>query len=312
MATQRTSGNLLANIESDLADNNSGSISAADVRNNMEDTVASINVIVASGDTDSQFPFHFNVRARIQDPTGSPYGGSFIAESGILFPNAVTNSGSLQKEPFLGNSHIDHNSLTNLTVGDPHTQYLPISGSRPMTGNLAMNTFWIGPSGASNKGLRFVDLGSSGIQILVSGTMVFGDNSKIDSGKGVAKAWLNFDASGIGNVPVVRSSYNISKLERLGQGQFRITFNSGVFKDNNYVVQGLSNSTTGSGSMQDFAQNQVACVTRVGDDGTALRSCTYVIRNDQDQYVDSKLNDFVAFGLSPNATADTSPTIVGL
>jgi hypothetical protein len=35
-------------------------------------------------------------------------------------------------------SAVDHNSLLNLTVGDPHTQYLPANGSRPMTGNLSM------------------------------------------------------------------------------------------------------------------------------------------------------------------------------
>lgn len=34
----------------------------------------------------------------------------------------------------------DHNLLANLTVGDPHTQYLPSGGSRPMTGNLDMNS----------------------------------------------------------------------------------------------------------------------------------------------------------------------------
>lgn len=38
-------------------------------------------------------------------------------------------------------SAIDHNSLLNLAVGDVHTQYLPVNGSRSMTGtlNLAMN-----------------------------------------------------------------------------------------------------------------------------------------------------------------------------
>jgi hypothetical protein len=37
-------------------------------------------------------------------------------------------------------SAVDHNSLLNLTVGDPHTQYLPVSGARPMAGNLNMGT----------------------------------------------------------------------------------------------------------------------------------------------------------------------------
>jgi hypothetical protein len=44
----------------------------------------------------------------------------------------------------------DHNSLTNLTVGDPHTQYLPVNGSRPMTGSLDLGTNAIINSGTIN------------------------------------------------------------------------------------------------------------------------------------------------------------------
>ena len=51
MATMKSSGDLIASISSDLADNNAGLISAQDVRHNMEDTAFSINRIVASGDT---------------------------------------------------------------------------------------------------------------------------------------------------------------------------------------------------------------------------------------------------------------------
>ena len=47
--TIRDSGFLLARIEEQLADNNAGLISAADVRNNVGDAVRSINAIVASG-----------------------------------------------------------------------------------------------------------------------------------------------------------------------------------------------------------------------------------------------------------------------
>lgn len=38
------------------------------------------------------------------------------------------------------NSTSDHNLLQNLATGDPHTQYLPSSGARPMTGNLNLNS----------------------------------------------------------------------------------------------------------------------------------------------------------------------------
>lgn len=44
----------------------------------------------------------------------------------------------------------DHNSLTNLTVGDPHTQYLPVNGSRPMTGTLNLGTNTIINAGTIN------------------------------------------------------------------------------------------------------------------------------------------------------------------
>ena len=77
MATIRSSGTILGNIEANLADNNAGLISAADVRNNMADTLVSINQIVASGDTDDKWPFVFDVRAQVDSTAGS--GGTFIA-----------------------------------------------------------------------------------------------------------------------------------------------------------------------------------------------------------------------------------------
>lgn len=311
MATQRTSGTLIANIESDLADNNAGLISAADVRNNIADTVASINVIVASGNTNTQFPFRFDVRAQVQDPSGTPYGGTFIAESGIMFPNAPANSGSRQVEPFLGVGNLTHNSLGGLTTGDPHTQYVSISGHRVMTGNLMVGANWIGPSGSNGDGIRFVKE-STGTKILVSGALKFSDNSTIDTGKGVARAWANFDASGTSpvNHPFIRSSYGVSGITRLAPGKFKITFNSGVFKDNYYVAMGHSNSTTASGSKEDFDINTVGLVMREGDDGSTLRTITFVVKNDAGEYVDGEMNDFVAFGNAPTVTASYASGIL--
>ena len=58
MPTQFTnSGDLMAGISADLADNNAGLISAYDVRHNMEDTVFSLQSIIVSGDTEGEFPF---------------------------------------------------------------------------------------------------------------------------------------------------------------------------------------------------------------------------------------------------------------
>ena len=48
--TVKNSSDLKSTITEDLADNNSGSIGAADLRNNMVDIVDSIVPIVASGD----------------------------------------------------------------------------------------------------------------------------------------------------------------------------------------------------------------------------------------------------------------------
>jgi hypothetical protein len=50
--TVKNTGDLLSSINSDLANNNAGLISADDVRHNMADAVESINLIVSSGDFD--------------------------------------------------------------------------------------------------------------------------------------------------------------------------------------------------------------------------------------------------------------------
>ena len=309
MPTMRTSGELIASIQSDLADNNAGLISAYDVRSNLEDTVFSINSIVASGDTDVAYPFYNDVRAKQIGGNG----GLFIPESGLLFPNSPIDNTSIQTDPWLGPGNIQHNDLAGLTDADPHTQYLPVGGTRPMTGNLPVGNNWIGASGNSNIGFKFVPNASATEDIYTSGDLVFGDNSRIpNTAKGVAKAWLNFDASGVGNIPVVRSYYNIDSVHRLEAGKLKIFFASGTFLDNNYVAIGNANATTSSGSMEDFDVNTVGLVLREGDDAAILRSITYVIRNDAGLYVDSQMCDFVAYGYEPLETSGTVPTVIGL
>ena len=299
MATIITSGQLLTNIATDLADNNSGAISAADVRNNMEDTVASINAIVASGDTNVMFPFWNDVRFK---KTGST-GGTLIVESGILFPNGPNNPSTRQVEPFLGVGNLQHNQLGGLTTGDPHTQYLPISGSRPMTGNLQLGNNWIGSSGNSNRGLKFVDHATSGTQIFTSGTLVFGDNSIIKSGRGVAKAWINFDGSGVSSVPVVNAAYNITALQDLGTGKFRVTFASGVLGSNNYVAVGSSNARNTAANAEDFDRHTVGMVSRAGTDPN--RTLTFNVLNELGQYVDGEINNIVIFENGPGVSTDS-------
>ena len=122
---------LKTHINADLADNNAGLISAADVRQNLIDAVDSINMIVASGDTENKYKFVQNVRVSTQNGGDT---GMFITESGIQFVNGP-KAGS-QYEPYPGVEGIAHNDLAGLETGDPHTQYLPIDGSRPMEGDL--------------------------------------------------------------------------------------------------------------------------------------------------------------------------------
>ncbi len=315
--TMKNSGELITSINDDLADNNAGLISAEDVRHNMRDIAYSINHIVASGDTDVKYPFFNDVRFKHHGTPG--IGGTVIAESGILFPNAPNNDSLLQREPYPGVKSIDHSQLLKLTDGDPHPQYVPIEGwafaNREMTGNFALGNQWIGPSGDNRVGFKFApnDATSNTVDILTSGDFVFDDGSRIETGHSVAKAWLNFDASGVGTIePVIRSYHNVSGITKNGVGKFTITFNSGVFTNNHYVAIGTSNGTTSSSSKEDMDVNTVACVIRTGnDDNDGLRTCTFVIQNDAGEYVDGKVNDFVAYGYDPASTSGTVPTVVG-
>jgi hypothetical protein len=306
MATIRSSGTILGNIEANLADNNAGLISAADVRNNMADTLVSINQIVASGDTDDKWPFVFDVRA--QTYAGS--GGTFIAESGIIFPNSPVST-ERQVQPFLGVGNLQHNDLGGLTNGDPHTQYVSISGiksGRSMTGNLAMANYWIGSEG-NDQGLKFsvATTGVLGDDIEVSGTFIFRkDNSKMDSAHGVAKAWLSFTA---GEPPTLRGYHNIDALERIESGVYKVTFTSGTFLNNNYAAIGISNGLASSGTYDAMEPNSVGITLREGDDGTTLRSLHFKTEQDDGDAVEGAFNDLVVYGYSPGSTSGTPPTV---
>lgn len=328
MPSRLNANDLINRIGSDLADNNAGLISAFDVRRNMEDTVYSINSIVASGDTEVEFPF-FNAvkisKADATSPTTGAGNGDLIVESGIFFPNAddTAKRTKRQTEPWLGDSQINHDNLQNLG-NDTHLQYynrLGIDAGRAnaLLGNMATSNRWINTSGVSNVGFRFSQTNANATQqdILTNGHIRFtGDNSVIpNTAKGVAKAWCNFDASGVGNVPAVRSWYNIESIQRLGQGKIKITFASGVFSSNDYVALGVSNGTNASGSQEDFTVNTVGLVMRQGnngpDDSVNKRTITYVIRNENGDYVDSEICDFVAYGYSPGESVGTPPVMLG-
>jgi hypothetical protein len=302
-----------ANIESELADNNAGLISAYDVRHNMVDTVDSINQIVASGDFDVTNPFANNVK----------FEKLIIVQSGISFPNANSGVGGVQYEPYPGPQSILHNSIAGLTVGDPHIQYMSLLGTRVMQGNLGLGTNWINSSGSANivssnnRGLQFQTVSPTLENINVgSGTkFVFNaDQSAMNSAKGVAKAWINFAVSG--GLISVKDSYNIHQIERVytngnpSVGKFKIVFSSGTFASNNYVVMANSNARSDNDSGEDFSVNTVGTAFRTGDDASTLRSVTYYVLNDAGQYVDAAINELVAFGTEKGGTVRPLPTIV--
>lgn len=312
-------GTLRSNISSELADNNAGLISAYDVRHNMEDIVDSITQIVASGDFDVFTPFTgSNVRARIVGGRN----GMFIAESGIAFPNATSESDEggvpIQYEPYPGASGIPHNSLAGLSAGDPHSQYMPLAGYRVMSDNLGLGNNWINSSGNSDiinsdgRGLQFqTSPTSQGVDEKINvgqrTSFVFKkDNSTMSTGKGLAKAWINFDASGD---LVVKESYNVKELQKIDIGKFKIIFSSGTLKSNNYVAIGNSNSRSTNGSPEDFDLNTVGMVSRTGDDASLLRSLTFCVLNDGNQFVDASLNEIVVFGLGAGESSGVPPTV---
>lgn len=323
MPNQLNSGELITNISSELADNNAGLISAYDVRHNMEDMAFSINKIVASGDTEVEFPFFNAVKFSTADATSNSAGadhGDLIVESGIFFPNAddATKQDKRQTEPWLGDTGINHDNLQGLG-NDTHLQYYNRDGSRPLQGNMSTNDGltenWINCSGIDDVGFKFVQTNPTATEqeIYVSGTMRWAntDNSVLENAKGVAKAWAYFSASGAGNVPEIYSWHNIESIARKGEaGKLKITFPSGTFENNDFVAIGTSNGTTSDSNLLDMDVNTVACVARSGDDGTMLRSVTYVIQDEAGQYVDGKVCSFVAYGYSPNETSGTVPTMI--
>ena len=148
MAVKKAS-DLKDTINSELADNNAGAISALDIRHNLVDIVDSIVPIIASGDFQT-YPFDNNPVNFNDYP---------VAKSGIKFDTPQTAGDSeankIQTIPFRGVGNIDHNALDNLSTGDPHPQYPISSGTRRFSGNFGLGTrgvFESSPTVGNNKG----------------------------------------------------------------------------------------------------------------------------------------------------------------
>jgi hypothetical protein len=298
-------------IRQRIPDNNAGLISAADVRNSLIDTVDSIEKIVSESNF-TNTPFKNDVTLE----TTNGAGGTLYVESGINF----SNGGGIQTVPYPGPTGISHNSLGGLSTGDPHTQYLPVGGGRPMGGNLGLGTNWLNSSGnaditSNGRGLRFNRVSPTNENINVgSGTsfVYLRDSSTMNSARGVAKAWIRFDATSgveVGKTLYVLDSYNISGIKHEDAGKFTITFNSGVFKDNNYLAIGHSNARSTANGIADFSQCTVSTVNRTGNDGTSLRKVSFAVLDDSNTYVNAKINELVVFGTEPAGSGNTSVTI---
>lgn len=303
-------------IQQQLADNNAGNISAADVRENLIDIVDSIIENVASGDY-TLTPFKNNIRIAHQtDPTTSAQtGGMLIVDSGVRFDTDEsatlglnTDIAKTQFVPYPGPGEIRHDQLNadSLITGDPHPQYVAVTGDA-MFGNLAMGGYgsvtsnWISSKGVLDTtktlGIKFVnDSPSAERVVLGSGTTLEfdNDNSKISTAASTAHAWIRF--KGDATTPTVNSAYNIKQLKRIGQGKYEI-----YFKDNarfsaggvgNYVVVAHSNGTGDDASIEDMDVVNAASVARSG------HVFSLAIQSDNGQYIDAAVNDVVVFGIA--------------
>ena len=298
MGNPKSKADLLSSIAADLADNNAGLISAEDVRHNLADTAASINGIVASGATDGADAFVNDVKIK-HSGAGT---GRLIVESGVTFKDGCT-----QEVCFPGETGLTHNNIGGLTAGDPHTQYLPVLGSRKMAGNLGMDTFFINASGSAEtgqpvkKGLGFRRNQTSGDEeILVSGNMFFEDQSQMNTALSTARAWATFDASA---GAVAWSGYNVTAVSKT-DSKFLVTFDSGVLNDNNYLAFGYSNGRSTASSNEDFDRCFGGLTNRAGEGTYASQhTLSFAVMTESGVYAgSSKQNHVVVFGLGSGVT----------
>ena len=311
--TVRSKTELLNNINSDLADNNAGLISAADIRNNMIDVVDSVNQMVASGDFNAETPFSAE-NVRIKKNTSTNLGGELIVESGITFANGFNTDTQIMAYP--GPGGIDHNDLDNLDSENVHTQYMHIDGLNKATDNMPLGDAWVNSSGnlvgapnTNNRGLKFeytsTSVSGEIIHVGSDSTLKFDlDGSYTKSAKSVAQAWIRFE--GISGSVVVNSSYNVDSIVHTDNGHYKIFFTPNTFKDASYLAVGNSNSIAGSGSAEDFDINTVGIVERDKD------YLMFLVKSDDNEYVNAAVNDLVVFGNASGVTPSSSPTVTNL
>ena len=302
----KTTTELLQDITDRLANNNAGDISAADVRENIENIVTSILPIVTK-ELNSSRPFEQDVVVGL----GGESPATLTLNSGVYF-----NDNTFQNTAYPGPNSILHNQLGGLDVGDPHPTYLPSDGSRALTGSLEVEQ-WLNSSGVNDRGIKFTQDSSQNETINVAANTdvkFLSDNSTMSSSNGMALAYLNFGASGLDQTVTVRSALNINSIERddpASLGKFKINFKPGTLYSANFVAIGSSNGRSDSDNGEDFAHNVVAMVDR-GGEGTTLSNhyVTFFVNNSAGAYVDAAVNDLVIYGIASGVSVGTNVSSV--
>ena len=320
---------LVDNIQTDLKDNNSGLISARDVRVNMADVAYSIPYIVASGDWDVPGK-QFISNVYLKKNNDSTDGGIVVVESGIQFQNDVSN-GALQTHAYPGPGNVDHGELLPTSLlDDDHPQYLKRTGSgrtglnNSMQTNLGMGQSWVNASGSDNAtghGLQFEQKSATEEVIHVGEDSHFEfdkDGTEIHTGRSTAQAWINFSSiSGVAGLEddtiTVHSSYNISRVERmrdsldnLAEGRYKIYFKTDLFDSaTEYLAVGHATGRTVPAGGGDFSRVNVGIAFRHKD------YLTYFVQQENGDYTDSYYNDLVVFGVPSgvDGTAGESVTV---
>ena len=305
-----------------LPDNNSGRISAADIRVNLEVIVDSIIENVASGDfSNTGDPFQENLRLmrNIDPATDTARGGILIVDSGIQFGSAS----ELQTVPYPGPESINHQQLTNRLAADAHPQYVAVSGDN-MTGPLGMGGYTLldgtviaansissrGPQESEPVGIYFEwkQAGLEHVHLGSGSNLEFDrDNSVMTSAIGQAHAYIRFSSSSSNGVEV-QSSMGIDTIKRTSAGKYEIRFEDvkqfDPLDSGNYVVVAHCNGTSDNGSAGDMDLVNAAAVVRSGD------VFTLAVQNDGSQYVDAKVNDVVVYGVPSGVTKPALATVI--
>lgn len=326
IGTRTTPNTLLYDIDTTLADNNAGLISARDVRDNMANIAESIPYIVASGDWESvgtQFISNIYLKKTTDVINLTEEGGVLIVESGIQFNNNIAG-GELQVHAYPGPTGIRHGDLADLAANDDHPQYLNINGVRNMGANLGIgDDNWINNDGISTSdghGFRFEKVSTTREVIHVGEDSYLkfdSDDSEIKTGKSTALAWISFNSTpgaGEANTVTVNSSYNISMIERVQEqgvpmaGKFKIYFKPGLFDADttgvNICALGTSNARQSNAHGGDFDQNTVSCVVRNSD------YVTFYVQDDTNAFRDAEINDLMVFGIASGVAPEVDPVVV--